>query len=335
MPTPGLLQRIWERICRWFGREPQRPPEPREPAGGTLPQPLSRRVSLLIFDPALPTQGNRRLHELLGWNDPDQLVQQYIQDVEEVSYGYAHYQVSERVLVDGFPLKQDGFAYSGEDYLNARSGASSFHQPDAVSYEAILAEHGLVEKINRGEIDEIWLMGFPYAGFYESRMGGPGAFWCNAPPLENTGANRRFVLMGFNYERGVGEMLENLGHRTESVLEHVFRKVPPEDNPWKRFTRHEQSAPGQAEVGSVHYAPNSRRDYDWGNKSVVMSRADAWLSYPSLAGGPRPMSSGEWGSGDIREHHRWWFRHLPHFAGEIGGFSNNWWEYIIDPNTVR
>jgi len=28
--------------------------------------------------------------------------------------------------------------------------------------------------------------------------------------------------MGFNYERGVGEMLEDLGHRAESILSHVF-----------------------------------------------------------------------------------------------------------------
>ena len=26
---------------------------------------------------------------------------------------------------------------------------------------------------------------------------------------------RRFVIMGFSYERGVGEMLENMGHRAE------------------------------------------------------------------------------------------------------------------------
>jgi hypothetical protein len=37
--------------------------------------------------------------------------------------------------------------------------------------------------VARGEIDEIWLFGGPYFGFYESRMAGPGAFWCNAPPL--------------------------------------------------------------------------------------------------------------------------------------------------------
>ena len=45
-----------------------------------------------------------------------------------------------------------------------------------------------------------------YGGYYESIMCGPNAFWCNAPPLKGTEhANRRFVIMGFNFERGVGE----------------------------------------------------------------------------------------------------------------------------------
>ena len=56
--------------------------------------------------------------------------------------------------------------------------------------------------------------------FYESIMGGAGAFWCNAPPMKNTAqCPRRFVVMGFNYERYVGEMLEILRppHRIDPV----------------------------------------------------------------------------------------------------------------------
>ena len=66
-------------------------------------------------------------------------------------------------------------------------------------------------------------MGFPYAGLYESVMGGAGALWCNAPPLANTGScQRRFVIMGFSYEREVGEMLHSYNHRCESILAQVF-----------------------------------------------------------------------------------------------------------------
>src|SRR5690606_41637986 len=95
-----------------------------------------------------------------------------------------------------------------------------FHQPDAVDYLALVDEFKMIEKVNSGEIDEVWLLGFPYCGYYESIMAGPGAFWCNAPPLERTEhAKRKFVIMGFNYERGVGEMLEDLGQDRKGVVE--------------------------------------------------------------------------------------------------------------------
>ncbi len=37
----------------------------------------------------------------------------------------------------------------------------------------------------------------------------------------------------------------------------------------------------------------------------------------------------------MREHHLWWFRHLPHAGGKTDGVSNNWWDYVRDPNLVN
>ncbi|MEK6587914.1 MAG: hypothetical protein AABY97_03635, partial [Chloroflexota bacterium] len=174
-----------------------------------------------------------------------------------------------------------------------------------------------------------------YGGYYESRMAGPGSFWCNSPPLEGWGeARRRFVVMGFNYERGVGEMLESFGHRTESILAKAFENVALSENLWERFTRYDQRHPGQAEVGNIHFAPNSERDYDWGNRRMVSSSCDDWNGFPDLTGQRRMINSEEWGNGDIRRHHLWWFRHLPHVEGETNGVLNNWWAYILDPNRV-
>jgi len=141
--------------------------------------------------------------------------------------------------------------------------------------------------------------------------------------------------MGFNYERGVGEMLESLGHRVESIMAHVYRHKRGEANLWQRFIRHELTHPGQAECGNVHFAPNSERDYDWGNPRVVMSRCDTWLRFPNLKGEPRAVNCGEWGNGDIRQHHLWWLHHLPHVTDRTGGIKHNWWEYVIEPNAIR
>lgn len=293
------------------------------------PPPVTPKVLAIIHNPTL---GRIKAQRRYGWNDPDALAQGYIEDIKAISHGYANYRIVERIEVDEFPLKLDGFRYTAESFDQAWQ-TQRFHQPDAVDYLALVRQFRLIERVDRGEIDEVWLLGFPYCGYYESIMCGPGAFWCNAPPLKGTErASRRFVIMGFNYERGVGEMLEDLGHRAESILSRVFERVQP--NLWEKFTRYDLTHPGHAECGNVHFAPNSLKDYDWGSPRPVLSRCDTWLNFPDLGGDPRVVTCAEWGKGDIREHHRWWMRRFPHVVGESGGVSWNWWEYVIDPNRV-
>jgi hypothetical protein len=297
--------------------------------------PINRKVLSIIHDPIITQEGGVKLSALFGWNDPELLAQLYIADVYECSHGIVQYEIAERVEVDGFPVKEDGFTYSTESFLKAWRAKSGFHEPDIVDYRAIIRDFDVVEMVDRGHIDEVWLFAFPYAGYYESIMAGPGAFWCNAPPLTlEEGCNRRFVIMGFNYERGVGEMLEDLGHRAESILTHVFRNQAA-DNLWERFTRYDQKYPGRAELGNIHYAPNSERDYDWGNPRKVPSKCDDWYQYPEFQNEFRLVNCAEWGAGDIRMHHMWWFQHLPHFVGSKDEVSNNWWEYVMDPNGVE
>jgi hypothetical protein len=296
-------------------------------------EPVRPRVLLIIYNPTVAGEGGRRLHDVLNWNDPDELTGRYIEDVRESSYGYANYEIVERIEVDDMPDKVDGFKYRADDYVQHWRSRSGFHQPDAVDYHRILDTFRLVDRINDNTIEEVWLHGFPFAGFYESIMVGPGAFWCNAPPLPHTDHyRRRFVVMGFSYERGVGEMLENLGHRAESIIRHVYRHTGGDANLWQRFSRYDQTHPGQAEVGIMHFAPNSVRDYDWGNPTYVPSRCHDWRNFPHFQGEVHQVNRQDWGNGDIRQHHLWWFRLLPHVAGAANGISHNWWEYIIDPN---
>jgi len=108
-----------------------------------------------------------------------------------------------------------------------------------------------------------------------------------------------------------------------------------DDNLWKRFIRYGQTHPGQAALGNVHFAPNSERDYDWNNPSFVLSEADDWLlNFPNFKGTTRMVNSNEWGNGDIRKHHIWWFKHFPKTIGRKNGIHNNWWQYIMDPNNI-
>ncbi|MBC7813025.1 MAG: hypothetical protein H7175_17845 [Burkholderiales bacterium] len=325
-----LIEWIVSLLASFFPQKPLPPPV----FSPTLPAPITRKVLMVIHNPVLHTKEDRSLREVFGWSDPDKLTQTYIDDLRETTGGYANFKIVERVEVDGFPLKSDSYCYDEASFLDAWQ-MRQFHQPDAVDYLKLVEAFGMIDKVNSGAIDEVWLFGFPYCGYYESIMAGPGAFWCNAPALKGTErANRKFVIMGFNYERGVGEMHESFGHRAESIMEKVYAGKSGDANLWKRFIRYDKTHPGQAECGNVHYAPNSAIDYDWGNSRPVMSRADRWLQYPVLTGEARTMDTRDWGGGEIRAHHTWWFRHFPHFAGEYSGVARNWWQYVVDPNTV-
>lgn len=326
---------IWQDFLDWLrelvGAQPEQPPEP----AGETPSPITRKVELIAFDPRLPAQGFQPLSQAFGWQDVDSLAANYINDIRSASHGYVNYQIVENIDVDNFPVKQDGFTYTPVTYWNAWQTGTGFHQPDLVDYVRIINDYNLVGRINSGEIDEVWLFGMPYAGFYESIMAGPGAFFCNALPLGISGVNRRFIIMGFNYQRGGGEMLESFGHRAESILNQVFHFSSPSANLWERFTRYDKTHPGQAEVGTVHYAPNSQTDYDWGNSKTVPSRCRNWTYFPDLSGPPVLVTKNEWGGGNMRLHHLWWLGLFPHISGSANGIAYNWWQYAADPNLVH
>ena len=298
--------------------------EPDDPPPETV-QPVRPRVLLVIYDPMIPSRGGRRLTEVRGWNSPDDLSSGYIADLKAASHDYLDYNIVSVEVVDKLPVKIDGFQYDPDEYIALLEAGAGFHQPDGVDYDAILAEFDIVEKINNDQIDEVWMFGPPYAGFYESVMAGPNSFWCNAPPLSDVPSDHRFIMMGFSYERGVGEMLESVGHRAESIMEYVYRHIRSDSNLWKKFIRCEKTHPGKAEVGNVHFAPNSRHDYDWGNTEMVLSRCDSWLNFPDLSGDARLVNAQEWGGGNTRQHHTWWLRHFPHAPGRSRGILNNWW----------
>ena len=309
--------------------------ETRHPPQSNPVQPESPKVLIVSYDPVVPSAGGRPLSQLFGWNRVEELAAGFISDLRRASHGYCNYQIADQVVVDAWPVKVDGFSYRPDDFMTAWRARRGFHQPDWADYRRILADFQVVDRFQSGQIDEVWLFAFPYGGFYESRMTGPGAFWCNAPPLEGYDhLARRLVIMGFNYERGVGEMLESYGHRAESIMSQVFRRASGDANLWERFTRYERQNPGRAEVGTVHFAPNSERDYDWGNRRQVLSNCDAWKYFPDLSARPRLVDCREWGNGDTRKHHLWWFEHFPHVEGRSQGISHNWWEYVVDPNRV-
>lgn len=349
------------RLARLFGgRSPQPTPQPEPPpvpADSGVLSPLQPRVFVIVYNPVIDATTGKRVIETMNWNDPDELIAGYIADVDECSNGLVKFQVTGKIEVDEIPVKADGFCYTPQQYVPVAQTNIGAHDPDAVDYLAIIRKFDLLPRVTAGEFDEVWLFGGPYFGSWESAMAGAGAFFSNGGPIEGTSScPRKFHIMGFNYERGVGEMLEDLGHRAESILARVFHsedflswtydRVRNQSaiasrsrrlNLFERFLLFDQIASVRANAGTVHYAPNSQADYEWGAMTPVQSCADDWLNFPNLPTPPnyRTMTAQDWGNGDIRQHHKWWLRRLPRVAGTTNGIANNWWEYFIDPNTVK
>jgi hypothetical protein len=351
--TGSWFEEIEKRLSELFG-QPLPPPAPQPP-----PQPplddslktLSPRVLVLIFDPLIDPASGMRLTQSRyanGWSRVDDLIAGYSADVEACSGGLVKYREVERQIVDGFPLRDSGQRYDAPAFLKILDHQAPVNEQDLCNYPALIDQFNLSARVDNDEFDEVWMFGFPFAGFSESRMVGQGAFFVNGAPLARPG--RRFVVMGFNYQRGVGEMLEDLGHRAEFTMAQVFgslnflvwaynrNRTPAQLDPAKfaglnlfeRFILFNQIAPGRANVGLLHYAPNSTTDYEWGNAAPVLSCADDWLLFPKLPDPPnyRTMTCADWGNGDIRAHHKWWLGRMPQVAGHTNGVLNNWWQYV-------
>src|SRR5258708_1375911 len=353
-----------------LGAQAQQPQSPQPPGGRVLGgavghanlvainpnEPLkviTARVLLLVYNPIMDQTSGKKLSEVQNWSNPDDLIPGFLSDLEQVSGGLAHYQVTQRVDLDEFPALTDGFRYTPDTFLAVINGTVPPHSPMGIDYNAILTQFNILQNISNDLYDEVWVLAFPYAGLYESIMAGPGAYWCNAPALQNTSAsNRRFVIMGLSYERSVGEMLHSYAHRSESIMAQVYdcldfltwaykpnrspATISPNQNRnlFQRYICFDQIAPGRAALGTVHYAPNSTKDYEWDNATAVKSECYDWLNFPNFKGYVRTLTSTEWGSGDDRAFQLWWLGHMPKVAGRQNSFYNNWWHYIANPNNA-
>jgi hypothetical protein len=155
------------------------------------------------------------------WSNSDDLAREYVSTMRVASGNTLAYQIVDKKTVADYPILEDGRRYTDSAWTMAMQNDQQAYRDTRgrymmADYNRIFQDFNVLAQIRDKVIDEVWLFGGPLYGFYESRMAGRGAFWCNAPAIELTG--RLFVVMGFNFERGSREMVHNFGHRTESIL---------------------------------------------------------------------------------------------------------------------
>ncbi|MFO0985361.1 MAG: hypothetical protein U1E76_27120 [Planctomycetota bacterium] len=250
-------------------------------------QPLRQKILVINLDPIIEGADGRRLHEVGRWNDPAQLLREYMADLTECSHDQLTFNVVETITADAFPVKQDGFRYTDADYLKCVRNEQPWHQPDAVDYRALVNEFRLAERVEKHEVDEVWFFAMPYSGFFESTMAGSGAYYCNSDPIADVACSRIFITMGFNYERGVGEMLEDFGHRTESIMTHVFGRWENDQHPLEQLNPGvhalRQAAAGQGCVWQRALRPQQRPGLRLGQQAHRVDTCESWRNLSRAA----------------------------------------------------
>jgi hypothetical protein len=255
-----------------------------------------RRAPKLLMAPKVLVVDFRPAAVPADWFTSDDLTQQYIAAMRQVSGNKLVYQVVNKQEVAKYPVLLDGRQYTNVTWAQAQADDSKAFR-DAhgnymlADYQRIIQDFNILQQVFDNQIDEVWMFGGPYFGFYESRMVGNGAFWCNGPGIEQN--CRRFVIMGFNYQRSVKEMVHDFGHRTESILARQYGSqnylqllysaqppapsaMPSPRNDFERFllangTVHRK--PGGADYGQDEIAWVSALKPDWFTPTVNPNKA--------------------------------------------------------------
>jgi hypothetical protein len=298
-------------------------------------------VVVLIYDPILESEGGKRLTEWLNARDPVEYSHILANVIREASWGYVNYDIVQVIRVDGYPIKQDGFRYTDDSFLEVRRTQN--WQPSTSSYRKMLEENGLLERVQRGEINEVWVWGAGGMHFDEFAMFIPNRYarygptdngWLYRPYDIPPECGHTLWMMGFNYECGPDNMIHSYTHRVESMAALQFGDgiwdCKARRDPWNVFSRLEHDFPGTPSmVGNCHVPPNGQDGYDYDNKRRVLCYSDLWSNYPDLRGEPRLVSSDEWGNNQFG-YQKWILEHLPKAAGATPAGYNNWWVYVAN-----
>ncbi len=319
---------------------------------------ITVKVAVLYENPVY--EGKHFHNGALGvnWYDPVKLSQDYEKTLEEISGYTVDYQVVTEIEADTlFTYFQDD---PGKKHISIAEMVSYLREPGwntlkargtKYNYNESVKFYGFDKMRDNGEIHEVWVWSFPYGGMWESHMMGKDAFWINSPPNENPSCTELLSIMGLNYERDLACALESYGHRFESTMMKVYgwwdydKKTSLfQLTTWEKYSAYgliyNKFENGKAQVGNVHFPPNGKQDYDFGNETYILSYANEWLNYPFVRGtDAKRMNRTEWGNPEGSWHLGWmkyYFFHLPHYNGvnPVDGKLNNWWHYVVDYNAA-
>jgi type II secretory pathway pseudopilin PulG len=304
-------------------------PKPTPPAVDT---PVTRNVMVIDFNPVIESASNMTIRAIKAWHDPKILESQFITSIASVSAGYLTYKIVERKdNIDTFPVKEDGSVYTDQSYLDLINGNSPPQQDTPADYLKILTDYNVCDKINTGQIQEVWIWGAPWFGLYPTTLGGTGSFYIGYPPITDDTCVKPLIIMGFRYDQDVTAMLSFFAKRSENALSYYFNEQNTQysepTGDWGKFSRINLWSSGNAACGLSSHAPNATNDNDFGSVKTTAMNCDAWNAYPTVANAPITTNCAAWGCTQFG-YSLWWLSHLPKTSGQSNSMWNNWWRYI-------
>ena len=223
-------------------------------------------------------------------------------------------------------------------------------------YYTMMSDLNISDYVQTKGVKEVWIWG--YAGNFtgwESNMAGPSGDISNSnrdpndlPVCQNT-----YTVFHYNYGRELGMAIEDQLHQIEHVLNYLDgRDVTPPGQWetllfWGRFVGRNnlnQILPPVSGCGWTHSPPNTEIDYDWYNKSEVLSDCECWN--PDRTGERELVSCKTWTGNDNctddgggLSFKIWWMQNIPGKNNNLsyqGKTLRNWWEFIGDfDNAVK
>lgn len=313
--------------------------------------PKTRKVLWIVYDPYMAN--GKRLHEEFGWGDPYSMLPDIMADLQVASGKYADYQVREIHPANYFAPGMGGFQFTEATYRACLASGGQNCGPNSYDYGQVFTNLGLCQRIQSGDVDEVAIYGYDYAGIDEFAMKIPGDHlpyntptngWLYQFRTKNLpDCGRTYFVMGYNMPVGVDNAIHSFGHRTESALALTVGR-----GFWDGCPGHPGTGPSDfdryscadidktpsginvAHVGNVHVPPNGVEGYDYGNTRFVSDASKSWANYPFTTPTLTNENCSAWGCNQMG-YQMWWLNHLPYKDGvTTNGNLKNWWKYVID-----
>lgn len=220
-----------------------------------------------------------------------------------------------------------------------------------IDYQKILERFGGQDWVDNQGVKEFWVWSYHYGDLEvaESNMSSPLTGDISNSERRNDDLpiyHHTYVVYNYNYERSEAEAVHDHGHQLEAELNYINQK---QDGNTKLFGQqfmgfNDQGKPMGGRVGWTHMPPNTPKDYDYQNKTPILSDIFDWT--PNGSGRKVPVAANTWGDlsyawpdkivPEQKTEAQWyifWRQNIPGLNNNIdddGQTLTNWWQFVGD-----